>query len=138
MKMRSTATVFASALIFLCVAGCSKHIVESDRNAMTPMDAVVLEMRMANQPTRLESGDPTVIAKVKAWLAGVVPRQPKPAELGAVRPWCTVSFFRQASSPPKLVSSQEVYMYADSSQQPRLLSDVEIQDLYSIWGLNRH
>ena len=105
---------------------------------MNSIDAVVLEMRVAGQPRQLESGDPAVIEKVKAWLAGVIPRQPKPAELGAIRPWCTVSFFHQASSPPKLVSSQEVYLYADSSQQPRLLSDAEMQVLYSIWGLKSH
>ena len=138
MKMRSTATVFAGVLILLFVSGCSKHLAESDHTSMTSIDAVALEMRVAGQPKRLESGDPAVIGRVKAWLAGVVPRQPKPTELGAIRPWCTVSFLHQASSPPKLVSSQEVYLYADSSQQPRLLSDAEIQDLYTIWGLKSH
>jgi len=138
MKMRSPASVFASLLLLLGVDGCSKHLAGPDRTPMTPIDAVVLEMRVAGQPKRWESGDPAVIGKVKSWLAGVVPRQPKPAELGAVRPWCTVSFFSQASSPPKRVSSQEVYLYADSSQQPRLLSDAEMQDLYTIWGLKSH
>jgi hypothetical protein len=135
MKEKNIVVVLASLPVLLCLAACSRHLAQPDRSRVNPIDTVVLELHATGKPARLESGDPVLIGKVKEWLSGVVARQPRQTELGAVRPWCTVSFFRQAQPQPKLVSSQNVYLYADSSEEPRLLTDAQIQDLYKIMGL---
>lgn len=96
---------------------------------------VVVEFHLPSQEAKVERAELAVVNKVKEWLAGVTLRQPKDDELGAVMPWCTISFFDVSCGVRKKISETAVYLYRDSTEARPLLSDSEIRALRDILGM---
>lgn len=123
------------AALMVALAGCSRL---SDRDlAMSAQSnlLVVVEFHLPSEAAKVERSEVAVVNKVREWLAAVMIRQPKEHELGAVMPWCTVSFFDISSGAREKVSETAVYLHRDSTEIENLLMDSEIQALRKILGM---
>ena len=116
---------------------CSTLDVEAGGSKVSKADFAVVKLFPFGQTVRIEAHDPAVVLRVTQWLARVSPRQPTETELGAVLPWCSIFFYRKARLKPILVKTADIYMYADSTESRRLLTDSEVQEFHRILQLDK-
>jgi hypothetical protein len=74
------------------------------------------------------------LQKLQEWVEEVKPTQPPPEKIGAVVPWCTITFCVTANGKSIPIATNSIYAIRDRSTEYRLLTGEQRQRLLDIFG----
>jgi hypothetical protein len=95
--------------------------------------AAVTVLRSGGSQT-FETTDTTQLKKLQAWLDEVNPTQPPPEKIGAVIPWCKITFYEAVTGKSNPISTNSIYSVRDRTTGYRLLRSDQKERLLDIFG----
>jgi hypothetical protein len=115
---------FALVLGF-CVTSCVR-VPHAKENMNSPEMAEITVFGRS----KMNITNPKQIIRLRAWLDSVSPTQPPIQSIGAVGPWCTVTFF--SGSEGRAHSTNDIYSISDRVTRHELITTEQRQELLDI------
>ena len=122
-----TAWLFTAVLLMCISCNSGNPVKTSDTDSVR----AVVKVLLAEGSRTIETKEQTVLEQLQSWLAEVRPTQPPAEQIGAVIPWCEITFF-PADRSRHLPTTNRVYAIRDRATSLELLSKEQMQRLLLI------